>query len=177
MPGCVALDRDGTVLVHVPYLKQVGDVRLLPGVGRAIRRLNRSGIPVIIVTNQSVIGRQELTWPELDDIHRRMLDLLWEDGAHIDDILVCPHVPEDGCSCRKPALGLLQQAALRARTPIDSCAVIGDSEGDIAMGIAGGARVVHVRTGVHRKLTKGTRAPSVKDLAAAVDFLLGGHRG
>ena len=171
-PGFVALDRDGTIISYVPYLTRESEMKLIPGVADGIRLLNEHNIPVYIVTNQSVVGRGMLSLEGLNQLHATLTDLLAEQGARINAVFTCTHVPEDGCQCRKPAPGLLERAALRAGMPIGSGVVIGDSEGDIRMALSRGAYALHVQTGVQYELPRDLGVLSVPDLAAAIDMIL-----
>lgn len=173
LPEYVALDRDGTVIRHVHHLVKVQDVVLIEDAGTAIRRLNALGVPVFVVTNQSVIGRGLLDAEDLDRIHSRMQELLRPFGAHIDAVSYCPHLPDQGCRCRKPLpemlLGVLGPRGLAPRSGI----VIGDSPSDLHLGLSVGARVIHVQSGVFKELPKNLRVESVPSLSHAVDSILG----
>lgn len=173
LPEYVALDRDGTVIRHVHHLVKVQDVVLIEGAGTAISRLNGSGVPVFVITNQSVVGRGLLDAENLDRIHSRIQQLLQPFGAHIDAICYCPHRPDQGCRCRKPLpkmlLDVLGPRGLAARSGI----VIGDSPSDVHLGLSVGARVIHVQSGVCKELPKTFRVESVPNLSHAVDSILG----
>ena len=173
-PALVALDRDGTIIRHVEYLQRTGDVVLLGGAGAAVRRLNNLRIPTFIVTNQSVIGRGVISDEQLAAIHERLTDLLAEQGAYVDGIFYCPHLPDDRCDCRKPRPGLLLQAAEYASAEAASGAVIGDNPTDMLMAIGVGARAIHVQSGVISEWPNEYGIPSVASLADAVDLLTGG---
>ena len=114
----IFLDRDGTINVEVNYLSRPEDVQLLPGVGQAMARLRAAGYQLVVITNQSAVARGMITEADLADIHRELQRQLGDAGAEVDGIYYCPHHPEHGnppyrrdCTCRKPAPGLLQQAA------------------------------------------------------------------
>jgi D-glycero-D-manno-heptose 1,7-bisphosphate phosphatase len=145
----VFLDRDGTINRYVGFLRDIDEFELLPGVADAVRTLNRSGYLVIVVTNQPVIARGEVSWDELNDIHRKMETLLGEKGAYIDDIFVCPHHPDKGfagerpeykieCDCRKPRPGMLIEAAKKYNIDLAHSYMVGDSDSDIEAGEAAG---------------------------------------
>src|SRR3989442_2522604 len=106
----VYLDRDGTLNFDPGYLNQPQQLRLLPGVGPAVARLNRAGFKAVVLSNQSGVARGLITQDQLEAIHQRLRELLAEDGARLDRIFICPHHPDDGCACRKPAPGLVQRA-------------------------------------------------------------------
>lgn len=151
----VFLDRDGTINHYVGFLKKAEDFQLIDGAAEAVRRINQSGYLAIIVTNQPVIARGDVTWDGLHDIHCKMETLLGENGAYIDDIFICPHHPDSGfpgeiaaykreCDCRKPKPGLLLQAAEAYNIDLSQSWMIGDSQQDIAAGQAAGCRTVQV---------------------------------
>ncbi len=141
----IFLDRDGTINKYVGFLRNIDDFELIEGVSEAIKLINQSGYLAIVVTNQPVIARGEVTWDELHEIHKKMETLLGKDGAYIDGIYICPHHPDKGfegerpeykvdCDCRKPKSGLLLQAASDLNIDISQSIMIGDSEIDIDAG-------------------------------------------
>ena len=145
----VFLDRDGTVNKYVGFLRDIDDFELVDGAAEAIRRINRSGYLAIVVTNQPVIARGEVSWEELREIHRKMETLLGQEGAYIDDIFICPHHPDKGfpgerleykidCDCRKPKPGLILQAAEKYNIDLSESWMVGDSQSDIRAGQAAG---------------------------------------
>lgn len=149
----VFLDRDGTINRYVGFLRRPEELELLNGAAEAIRRINRSGYLAILVTNQPVIARGEVTWDGLDEIHRKLETLLGREGAYLDDIFICPHHPDKGfpgerleykmdCDCRKPKPGLLLQAAERYNIDLASSWMIGDQPQDETAGKAAGCRTV-----------------------------------
>ncbi len=155
----VFLDRDGTIIREVDYLRSVAQLRLLPGAAAAIRRLNNAGFMVIITTNQSGIARGLLTEADLSKINAVLCKRLSARGATIDAIYYCPHHPEIGippyrrrCQCRKPAPGMLLRAAKDLQLDLSHSYSVGDSERDLAAGRKVGARTVLVRTGYGRKI-------------------------
>lgn len=143
----VFLDRDGTINVEVNYLGDPAGFQLLPGVTAAIRRLNQAGLPVIVVTNQSGIGRGYYSLDAMTAVHQRMAAELAAAGAHVDALYFCPHRPEDGCSCRKPAPGLLIHAAAELDIDLARSVMIGDKFSDLMAGQAVGCCTVLVLTG------------------------------
>ena len=147
----IFLDRDGVINRHVGFLRQIDDFELMEGVSDAIRLINQSGYLAIVVTNQPVIARGEVTWDELHEIHRKMETLLGKDGAYIDGLYICPHHPDKGfegerpeykfdCDCRKPKPGLLIQAAHDFNIDLSQSIMIGDSESDIQAGKNAGCK-------------------------------------
>lgn len=147
----IFLDRDGTINKYVGFLRNIDDFELIEGVSEAIKLINQSGYLAIVVTNQPVIARGEVTWDELHEIHKKMETLLGKDGAYIDGIYICPHHPDKGfegerpeykidCDCRKPKPGLLLQAARDFNINLAQSIMIGDSENDMLSGENAGCK-------------------------------------
>jgi D-sedoheptulose 7-phosphate isomerase len=124
----VFVDRDDTLAKDVPYCSRPEELKLMKGAGRAIKRLNEAGYLVIVITNQSGIGRGFFDEPTLERIHDKLRSELAKDGARLDAIYYCPHRPESGCKCRKPDLGLIEQAMEEFDIDILGSYVIGDSD-------------------------------------------------
>jgi D-glycero-D-manno-heptose 1,7-bisphosphate phosphatase len=141
------LDRDGTISEEVGYVLHPAEVRLIPGASEAIRRLRELGLGVVVVTNQSPIGRGLLTEQRLGDIHDRLRDLLADEGASIDGFEYCPHTPEDRCACRKPGTEMVERAARVFGFDPAASFVLGDHAGDMRLGRALGATTILVLTG------------------------------
>ncbi len=169
-PGAVLFDRDDTLIVDVPYNGDPRRVRLMPGAREALRLLRARRIPVGVVSNQSGIGRGLLTEAAVLEVNARVDALL---GTPLDVWLHCPHLPEDGCGCRKPAPGLILEAAWRLGVEPGRCAVIGDIGTDMDAARAAGARGVLVPT-TRTLPAEVAAAPDVcRDLLGAVRHLLG----
>ena len=145
------LDRDGTINKYVGFLRNIDDFELIEGVSEAIKKINQSGYLAVVITNQPVIARGEVTWNELHEIHRKMETLLGKDGAYIDGLYICPHHPDKGfegerpeykfdCDCRKPKPGLLLQAAKDFHIDLSQSYMIGDSERDVEAGKNAGCK-------------------------------------
>jgi D-glycero-D-manno-heptose 1,7-bisphosphate phosphatase len=128
-------------------LNHVDRFRMFPFAAAAIRRLNSTGLPVIVVTNQSGVGRGYFPESLVRTVHELMSQQLAAGGAHLDAIYYCPHTSADGCDCRKPKPGLLERAAREHRLDLGSSFVVGDRYGDIEFGQRAGASAVLVRTG------------------------------
>ncbi|HXG51077.1 MAG TPA: HAD-IIIA family hydrolase [candidate division Zixibacteria bacterium] len=143
----VVLDRDGTINEEREYLSDPDQVRLIPGAAEGLRRLKEMGLGLVVITNQSGVGRGYFDRARLDAIHRRLSELLQAEGVALDGIYVCPHTPEDKCSCRKPRTALLDRAAGELGFKPELGFVIGDKPCDIEMGAAVGATTFLVRTG------------------------------
>ena len=141
----VFLDRDGTINEYVGFLKSVEEFKLLDGVAEAVKKINDSGFLAIIITNQPVIARGEVSFKQLSEIHNKMETLLGAEGAYLDAIYFCPHHPHKGyegeraeyktdCSCRKPKPGLILQAANDFNIDLSKSFMIGDTENDVLCG-------------------------------------------
>jgi histidinol-phosphate phosphatase family protein len=143
----VALDRDGTIIVERHYLSDPAQVELLPGATQGLRQLQDMGLGLVVITNQSGIGRGFFDGARLALIHQRMCVLLEAEGVHLDGIYFCPHTPEAGCTCRKPGTGLIELAAKELDFWPETSFVIGDQPCDIELGQRIGATTFLVRTG------------------------------
>jgi D-glycero-D-manno-heptose 1,7-bisphosphate phosphatase len=175
----VFLDRDGTVSEEVGYLNHISRFRLLNGVTAAIRKLNQASLPVIVVTNQSGVGRGYFPEQLVRDVHDRMNAELLEAGARLDGVYYCPHVSSDECECRKPKTGMLEQAARELGLDLRKSFVVGDRYGDIELAKCAGARSILVRTGYgegdlawHGKRWAHQPAFVAADLPEAVEWIL-----
>lgn len=149
----IFLDRDGTINKYVGFLRDIREFELLPGAAEAIRRINTSDYLAIVVTNQPVIARGEVTEEELDEIHNKMETLLGKEGAYVDAVYYCPHHPDKGyegeiaelkveCDCRKPKPGMLLKAADEFHIDLSRSWMIGDSGNDMRAGRAAGCNVI-----------------------------------
>jgi len=148
MNKAVFLDRDGTINDHVKgYVTNWNLFRFLPNSLEALRLLSDSDYKVIVVTNQSAVGRGLMSQSDLDDIHESMLEVIKTNGARVDDILVCPHTPLKECGCRKPRTGLLEEAANRYELDLSNSWFVGDNTKDVKTGSDGGCQTVLLRTG------------------------------
>ena len=150
----VILDRDGTLNVERRYLSDPHGVELLPGALRGLQRMVRSGLGLIVVTNQSGIARGYLDLRRLDAIHARLNALLAEGGVSLDGIFFCPHHPDERCECRKPEAGMVLKAAAQLGFEPQEAFVIGDNACDIELGQRLGAFTIVVTTGYGAELTR-----------------------
>lgn len=179
----VFLDRDGTINKYVGFLRKIDQFELLPGVADAIRKINASGYLCIVVTNQPVIARGEVTVPELEEIHRKMETLLGLEGAYLDGLYYCPHHPHKGyagevpelkieCSCRKPKSGMLLKAAEDFNIDLGKSWMVGDGENDILAGRNAGCRTALIceaeETGAENTGTAAGVGVATEDGAGAV---------
>lgn len=181
----IFLDRDGTINEYVGFLRKEEDFRLIPGVSEAIKKINNSGYLAIVVTNQPVIARGEVTEEELEEIHKKMETLLGLDGAYIDDIYYCPHHPDKGfegeipelkieCDCRKPKTGMLEKAAREHNIDLSSSIMIGDSTLDIKMAENAGMQSILLKTGQKGEDGKYDVSPTLiaEDLNDAINKII-----
>lgn len=147
----VFLDRDGTINKYVGFLRNIDHFELIDGVAEAIREINESGYLCIVITNQPVIARGEVTVPELNEIHNKMETLLGLEGSYVDGIYYCPHHPHKGyegevpelkidCDCRKPKPGMIFKATQDFNIDLQESWMVGDDENDIKAGIAAGCK-------------------------------------
>jgi len=181
----VFLDRDGTIIEEVGYLDRPERVELFPWTIDAVRVLNRAGLAVVLVSNQSGVARGFFTEAVVDAVHQRMADLLNEGGARIDAYYYCPHHPDGKvpryalpCDCRKPGRGLVDRAVQELGIDPAKSFVVGDRWLDVALGRAVGAQSVLVRTGYGA--SEEDRRPAdlaadavVDNLIAATSWILG----
>jgi D-glycero-D-manno-heptose 1,7-bisphosphate phosphatase len=183
----VFLDRDGTLNEEVGYINHINRMRLYPWAAQAIRKLNRARIPVIVVTNQSGVGRGYFSEELVHQVHQKIALELAASEARLDAFYYCPHHPDSAqqayrkkCQCRKPLAGMLDEASKRFNIDVKSSYVVGDSIRDMEMGFKAGARTVLVMTGYGRGNYEHLRArwPRQPDLIAenlleAVEKILG----
>jgi len=181
----VFLDRDGTIIEEVGYLDRPERVAFFPWTIDAIRALNRAGLGVFLVSNQSGIARGFFTDAVVDEVHQRMADMLAAGGARIDAYYYCPHHPEGSvrelakvCDCRKPARGLVDRAMAEFGVDPARSFVVGDRWLDVGLARTVGAKGVLVRTGYgdteERRRPEGLEADAVVDnLIAASSWILG----
>ena len=179
------LDRDGTIIEEVGYLDRAERVEFYPWTIDAIRALNRAGLAVVMVTNQSGIARGFFTEAVVDEVHSHMAAMLAEGGARIDAYYYCPHHPDgkvpgyaQHCDCRKPGRGLVDRAVRELGVDPARSFVVGDRWLDVALGRAVGAECVLVRTGYgmseEQKRPRDLTADAVVDnLIAAASWMLG----
>ncbi len=169
------VDRDGTINAERDHLTDPDELELIAGSAAALRRLGEAlGLGIVVVTNQAHVGRGLLPAATLDRIHDRLEAMLAAEGASVDAIFHCPHRPEDGCGCRKPAPGMALEAASRFGFDPSRAFVIGDHAGDMGMGRAVGATTIMVRTGhglEELAAAEGLADHVAADLAGAVDII------
>jgi histidinol-phosphate phosphatase family protein len=167
-PAAVLLDRDGTLVVDVPYNGDPSRVEPVPGARAALDRLRGAGLPLAVVSNQSGVARGLMTSEQVAAVNRCVEELLGPFAA----VLVCEHGPDDGCRCRKPRPGLVLEAARRLGVDPAACVLVGDIGADVDAALAAGARPLLVPTAATRG-EEVARAPEVvPDLDTAADLVL-----
>ena len=155
----VFFDRDGTINKYKGFIRDEKDIELEDGVIDTIKALNSSPYLSIVITNQPVIARGEVSFEKLNQINYKIFNLLSEKGAYLDDLFFCPHHPDKGfegeieelkidCNCRKPKIGLLEKAASKYNIDLSKCYFVGDSTMDIQTGINAGMKTILVNTGL-----------------------------
>jgi D-glycero-D-manno-heptose 1,7-bisphosphate phosphatase len=176
----VFLDRDGVINQdRADYVKSWAEFQFIPGSLDALQRLTYAGYRIFVITNQSVINRNMVSEKALQDIHNNMAGAVADQGGHIEAVLYCPHMPEDGCACRKPAPGLMLQAQQRYDINLSRASMIGDSLKDIECARnAGCGTIILVRTGYGAKTENQCKERGItpdhvaEDLWHAVQWLL-----
>jgi D-glycero-D-manno-heptose 1,7-bisphosphate phosphatase len=139
------MDRDGIINRMRPdYVKSWNEFELMPGALDAVARLSAAGHHVVILTNQSAIGRGLVSMEIVDEIHRRLADLIAQRGGSVRAFLVCPHTPDDGCDCRKPRPGLLRRARDELGVDLAGAVMIGDQLSDVEAARAAGCAAILV---------------------------------
>ena len=166
----IFFDRDGTLIEDVHYCKNPDHVRVLPGAVEALQRLKAAGFRHIIITNQSAIGRGYMTLADYDAVHARTLELIGE--GLIDGAYYCPHTPEHPSTHRKPAAGMVHDAARDHALDLARSWFVGDKGIDVECGRTAGARTVLVLTGRGTALDGANADFVARDLAEATDFIL-----
>lgn len=151
----IFLDRDGTINKYVGFLRNIDDFELLPDVTKAIKKINESGYLAIVITNQPVIARGEVTFEELQEIHNKMETMLGQEGVYLDAIYYCPHHPDSGfegeikelkidCDCRKPKPGMLFKASNDFNVDLSKSFMIGDGDNDVLAGRNAGCKCIKI---------------------------------
>jgi D-glycero-D-manno-heptose 1,7-bisphosphate phosphatase len=173
----VFLDRDGTLIHDIGYLRFAREVAFYPWSIDAVRALNQAGLPVVVTTNQSGVARGILTEPMIEEVHRHLSTLLDAGGARIDAYYYCPHHPRGSveiyrmhCDCRKPGCGMIERASADLHLDPARSFVVGDKWVDVGAARAAGARAILVRTGYGA--TEETEPPADLTADAVVDNLV-----
>ncbi len=182
----VFLDRDGTLNIELGYIRKVDDLQLIDGAGQAVKKLNDRGVAAVLVTNQTGAARGYYPESHIHSLNERLIMLLKEQGAFLDDVYYCPHLEEGeveefsfACNCRKPARGMVDQA-LAEHPEFDAARsfVVGDKATDVELAHNCGAKGVLVRTGYGEAVLKGEYQNPVEadfeagSIVEAVDWIL-----
>ena len=177
--AAVFIDRDGTIAEEVSYLNHLSRFRMFPFVAAATRCLNQAGFPVVVVTNQSGVGRGYFPESLVHEVNQLMSRQLSQAGAMIDAVYYCPHTSEENCNCRKPRTGMLDLAAREHALDLHRSFVVGDRYGDIELARNAHARGILVRTGYGEgelawHAAKWPSQPDfvARDLSEATDWIL-----
>ena len=176
--GLIILDRDGVInFDSAEFIKNTDEWRPLPGSIEAIAAMSGAGFTLAVASNQSGLARGLFDQDALDEMHHKMLEMVNAAGGHISKIVVCPHGPDEGCDCRKPKPGLLEQLGQHFETTLAGVPVIGDALRDLEAAAAVGARPILVRTGKGEKTAAElpqalADVPVYDDLAAAAQALI-----
>jgi D-glycero-D-manno-heptose 1,7-bisphosphate phosphatase len=175
----VILDRDGVLNREAGgggYVREPAEFFWLPGALEALALLRQAGMRLSVATNQSGVGRGLMTLSQLEAVHDRMKTEASNQGAALDAVLFCPHAPDQGCACRKPAPGLIQEAIARSGIAAAECIVVGDDQRDLEAAARAGVKAALVRTGKGRKteaLLHEAPVPTYDDLPQLALALLG----
>jgi histidinol-phosphate phosphatase family protein len=145
------LDRDGTIIAEKDFIRMPDQIEFLPGSVDAIKLLRNLGYKIVVVSNQSGIGRGILSEKMVTDVNQSFLRRLQDEGAPADGLYFCPHHPEDNCDCRKPKTGMIERAASELDLDLDDAVVVGDKLADVKLGKNIGATTVLVLTGYGKK--------------------------
>ena len=167
----IFIDRDGTINKESGYIDRPGMVELIPGSSEAIRMINSMGLDVVVITNQSGIGRSYFNEESLKEVHDRLKEVLRKEGAYIDAVYYCPHHPDEGCGCRKPMPGLLKKAESELHIDLGSSYVVGDKISDILLAKNVGAKGILVKTGYGSEELKNINEMGVRPVMVADDLL------
>lgn len=174
-PPVAFLDRDGTVIEERHYLRDPDEVVLLPGVAAAMARLRAAGFLLVMVSNQSGVARGRMSLDDVARVNARMQELLAPDGATFDALLFCPHGPDDGCACRKPGTGMIDDFRARHSFDLAGSILVGDKDIDMDCARSAGLRGFLVTTGygaAHAAQAETTGFSVCNGLGAVADLVL-----
>lgn len=180
MKPLIALDRDGTLIREGHYMSHPRQVKLLVGAAQGLKRLRKAGYKVIVLSNQSGVGRGAITAAEALQVRDKFLSDLRRAGAHIDGYYWCPHAPERNCACRKPKLKLLKEAARKMRMPWRGAWSVGDRPSDVQIGQKAGGKGILVRTGYGQRWAKKRNLKAAfvaRNFNSAVSWILKQEKG
>jgi len=169
------IDRDGTIVHDEGYMARPSQLRLIRNAANGLGRLAAMGYALVVVTNQSGVGRGLITPRQMAAMTRRLRAMLAARGVRLDGVYVCPHHPDDGCGCRKPKPGLLRRAAREMRLDLRRSVMIGDGARDVDAGRAAGAVAIQVTTGTKERTRADYLAKDLLDAARWVTRLRQGR--
>lgn len=179
MQGAIFLDRDGVLIENRPdYVKAWEEVEIFPHTFEAMRKLAQTGRPIVMVTNQSCVGRGIVTAAWIEEVHQRLIAEITANGGRIDAVYFCPHHPQEPCECRKPLPGMLKQAAQDLNLDLTASFMVGDAVSDVETARAVGTKGILVRTGRGEEQVPLLAAhpdwdvPILADLGEAADFIV-----
>ena len=176
----VFLDRDGVLMEDSNYVGDVSRVVIIPAAVPALQRLRAAGYKLFVVTNQSGVGRGYFTHEHVNQIHAHLDEQFAKVGVKIEKYYVCPHHPNDNCTCRKPSPKSLRDAAREFQLELARCFMVGDRPSDIEAGHNAGVRTILVRTGAGEQTVAEGKVKAdhvARDLGAAADWILAGNDG
>lgn len=172
----VILDRDGTIILETPkYITNPEQISFLPGSIEGMKKIYDAGFHMIIITNQSVVGRGIISKKQLEKIHKSIIQTLLNENIKIKGIFYCPHKPDSGCLCRKPKIELVTKAAKKLNFRTESSFMIGDQETDIQLAKKIHSTSILVLTGQGKKIEKKMRNKAdhiASDLSEAADLII-----
>lgn len=171
----VFLDRDGTINEDTGYIDSPERLVFIDGAASAIKKLNSKGFKVIVITNQSGIGRGYFSKEAADAVNKKLEDVLEKQSAHLDGIYYCPHHPDDNCECRKPKIGLLEKARKDLDIDFKKSYVVGDKISDVELAHNIGGKGILVLTGSgkeHKGLIKSKPSYIAHNLKDAVEWII-----
>jgi D-glycero-D-manno-heptose 1,7-bisphosphate phosphatase len=172
----VILDRDGTLVIDRGYLSDPAGLEFEPGAAEGMKWLYSRGYRLVVITNQSGVGRGFFAIEQVEAMNERLNAMADEAGVKLAGIYYCPHAPDDGCDCRKPALGLMTRAASELGFDPASAIMIGDKESDMEFGRRAGATTVLIAAGAlaaHVRTEPDIIAPNLMEAARAIIALRG----
>lgn len=171
----VFLDRDGTINEDTGYIDSPERLALIDGAASAIKKLNSKGFKVIVITNQSGVGRGYFSKEAADAVNKELEEVLKKQGVHLDGIYYCPHHPDDNCECRKPKIGLLEKAKKDLDIDFKKSYIVGDKVSDVELAHNIGCKDILVLTGEgmkHKKMLKYKPSYVAQDLKDAVEWII-----
>ncbi|MFA9401869.1 MAG: D-glycero-alpha-D-manno-heptose-1,7-bisphosphate 7-phosphatase [Anaerolineales bacterium] len=174
MHPAIFLDRDGVIIENRPgYVRLWSDVDIFPEAIQALNRAAQSPYKIIVVTNQSVVGRGIISLEDAQEINRQLVDTIQKSGGRIDGVYMCTHHPDDGCTCRKPEIGLIQQAARDHNLDLGLSILIGDAMTDLVAAKAAGIPLkALVLTGRGRMTEDQITAKDIQGVSIYKDILM-----